>query len=92
MVVIAFPTSGEARVNPIPRDQSLTGQSEDFAAMRIHIGKTARTFRNEIDRLRAETRPPAYYTPSARLERDRLRLTRPMDNRGAVLSVNRPLK
>ena len=51
----AFLFAEEAQVHPIQRDQLLSGRSEDFAATRIYTGKTARTFRNEIHGLWAET-------------------------------------
>jgi NAD(P)H-dependent flavin oxidoreductase YrpB (nitropropane dioxygenase family) len=50
-----FLFAAEARVDPAQRAQLLAGRSEDFAATRIFTGKPARTFRNEIHRLWAET-------------------------------------
>jgi nitronate monooxygenase len=51
----SFLFAAEAKVHPIQREQLLSGRSEDFAATRIYTGKTARTFRNEIHTLWAET-------------------------------------
>ncbi len=51
----AFLFAREAAIHPVHLAQLQTGRSEDFAASRIFTGKTARTFRNEVHRLWAET-------------------------------------
>lgn len=51
----AFLFASEAALHPLHLAQLQAGASEDFAATRIYTGKTARTFRNEVHRLWAET-------------------------------------
>jgi nitronate monooxygenase len=51
----AFLAAAEAQVHPTHREQVLHGRSEDFAVSRIYTGKPARTFRNEVHRLWAES-------------------------------------
>jgi nitronate monooxygenase len=51
----AFLFAREAAIHPVHLAQLQGGQSEDFAASRIYTGKMARTFRNEVHRLWAET-------------------------------------
>ena len=51
----AFLFAREAAIHPVHLAQLQGATSEDFAATRIYTGKTARTFRNEVHRLWAES-------------------------------------